>query len=483
MAQRSSTPEPGIACKTLKSLQIVNQNPALQRFGITAFLRPHLVGLGMSITRIIAIAVIAGTMGLPALHAQTLKRAQPPAEVPPLSYKGKQYVDSRGCIYIRAGIDGNVTWVPRVNRARKQICGFKPTGVLPGSTRKAQTAQPELITLDTPATAAPKVVKPAPKVVKVQKPRPATVTTPRRTTKPVPTVASTLPAAPAPRQTTPVVITPRATAPAPTVRSSGNCAGGSSVSAQYINKSPDVRCGPQAESPVTFGDGSGIGPQSSLRLTPHTRVVPRHVYDNRQNTQNVEVPAGYKTAWNDDRLNPDRTERGLRPAVISSVPQVPYGFRTVERGDDRLNPMRGVRTPSGDQQSAQIWSDTLPRTLRPVPTDAQVITLPPSSRKSPAEADTRLIRISTKSAPDAQVMRQAPAYRYVRVATYNDDATARQAARSLAGGGLPMRLGAMQRNGRTYKVVLAGPFNSVSDANQALAKARAAGFGNAKLSK
>lgn len=442
----------------------------------------------MSITRIIAIAVIAGTVGLPALHAQTLKRAQPPAEVPPLSYKGKQYVDSRGCIYIRAGIDGNVTWVPRVNRARKQICGFKPTGVLPGSTRKAQVAAPELITLDTPATAAPaatpKVAKPAPKVVKVQRPQPATVTTPRRTTQPVPTVASTLPTAPAPRQVAPVVITPRATAPtqAPAA-SSGNCAGGSSISAQYINKSPDVRCGPQAESPITFGDGSGIGPQSSLRLTPHTRVVPRHVYDNRQNTQNVEVPAGYKTAWDDDRLNPDRTERGLRPAVISSVPQVPHGFRTVERGDDRLNPMRGVRTPSGDQQTAQIWSDTLPRTLRPVPTDAPVITLPPSSRKSPAEADTRLIRISTKSAADAQVMRQAPANRYVRVATYRDDAAARQAARSLAGSGLPMRLGAMQRNGQSYKVVLAGPFDSVSEANNALARARAAGFSNAKLSK
>ena len=441
----------------------------------------------MSITRIIVIAVIVGTVGLPALHAQTLKRAQPPAEVPPLSYKGKQYVDSRGCIYIRAGIDGNVTWVPRVNRARKQICGFKPTGVLPGSTRKAQVAEPELITLDTPATAAPKVAKPAPKAVKVQKQQPATAATPRRTIKPVPTVASTLPAAPAPRQTAPVVITPRVAAPkpapAPTARSAGSCTGGSSISAQYINKSPDVRCGPQAESPITFGDGAGIGPQSSLRLTPHTRVVPRHVYDNRQNTQNVEVPAGYKTAWDDDRLNPDRTERGLRPAVISSVPQVPNGFRTVERGDDRLNPMRGVRTPSGDQQTAQIWSDTLPRTLRPIPTDAPVITLPPSSRKSPAEADTRLIRIATKSAADAQVMRQAPANRYVRVATYRDDAAARQAARSLAGSGLPMRLGPMQRNGQSYKVVLAGPFDSVSEANSALIQARAAGFSNAKLSK
>ena len=69
----------------------------------------------MKLTRIIASGIILGSVALTTLDAQTLRNAQPPAEFPPASYTGKQYIDSRGCIYIRAGIDGNVTWVPRVS--------------------------------------------------------------------------------------------------------------------------------------------------------------------------------------------------------------------------------------------------------------------------------------------------------------------------------------------------------------------------------
>jgi hypothetical protein len=50
---------------------------------------------------------VAGGFGLafaPGV-AQAQIREQQPAEFPAASFKGKQYVDSKGCVFIRAGID------------------------------------------------------------------------------------------------------------------------------------------------------------------------------------------------------------------------------------------------------------------------------------------------------------------------------------------------------------------------------------------
>jgi hypothetical protein len=50
-----------------------------------------------------------------------------PAEFPPSSFSGNQFVYSAGCAFIRAGFGGAVTWVPRVDRRRNQLCSFQPT--------------------------------------------------------------------------------------------------------------------------------------------------------------------------------------------------------------------------------------------------------------------------------------------------------------------------------------------------------------------
>ena len=61
------------------------------------------------------------------VFGQTLQDAIPPAELPPSSFSGGQFVDSRGCVFIRAGFDGTVQWAPRVTRDGRQICGLQPT--------------------------------------------------------------------------------------------------------------------------------------------------------------------------------------------------------------------------------------------------------------------------------------------------------------------------------------------------------------------
>ena len=72
----------------------------------------------------LAVKATVLALGLTAANAQS---SGVPAEFPPSSFTGKQYVDSKGCVFIRAGFDGAVNWVPRVNRKRKALCGFSPT--------------------------------------------------------------------------------------------------------------------------------------------------------------------------------------------------------------------------------------------------------------------------------------------------------------------------------------------------------------------
>lgn len=67
---------------------------------------------------------LALVLATPAL-AQDIRR---PAELPPADYAGQQYVDSRGCLFMRAGPQGNEMWLPRVTRDGVPLCGNPPSG-------------------------------------------------------------------------------------------------------------------------------------------------------------------------------------------------------------------------------------------------------------------------------------------------------------------------------------------------------------------
>ncbi|KPQ07723.1 MAG: Sporulation related domain [Rhodobacteraceae bacterium HLUCCA12] len=76
--------------------------------------------------KFISAAALFAAMGAGAT-AQTGSNRPVPAEMPPADYSERQYVDSRGCVFIRAGFDGRVNWVPRYNDERQPMCGYDPT--------------------------------------------------------------------------------------------------------------------------------------------------------------------------------------------------------------------------------------------------------------------------------------------------------------------------------------------------------------------
>ena len=203
------------------------------------------------LVKLIALACFASLSGGMVAFAQT----DGPAELPSVEYQGQSYVDSKGCIFLKAGYGGEASWVPRVGQDRKPICGQTPTNAVAKVSDAAATAVP----------AAPKTR------IKKQKHHAVAAHVPVMIGCPI---------------------------SVPVARRYATTDGGSVVICTATNGSLTG-----ARSPL-YPSGSGVG--AALSHKRFSGVTIPLTQGRLAAGATLSPPPGYELAWKDDRLNPLR---------------------------------------------------------------------------------------------------------------------------------------------------------------------------------
>jgi len=435
-------------------------------------------------------------------------------------------VDSAGCAFIRAGVSGNVTWVPRVNRDRSQLCGFQPSltagqaalPVIPDAPEQvaavpvAPVVPPVAPVRAVPVRAAPPAADPGAPIATV-----ASITTPPRlNAQPVTPQVIAAPAAPAvaaPRQIT------RAEA----------CAGRTGIQPGYVSSATGnpIDCGPAA--PLVMAAAP-----AAVMVAPQAPVRERFTL-----AEACARIAGTNARLRDANTGAEVSCGALAPTPLlvaaPAAPRMPMGGVVPGRagaaapvvmvmacetgqmsGFDYLNAAPGVAFRCGPQTQSPsgITSGIVAQASARAPVSARamfaapapvVVTPPPGyqtvwddGRLNPQRglpptavqvatvaAPVVTDRVSTRVAPQHVAetpVAQAPVasgHRFVQVGTFADPANAERTAARLQALGLPVGFANLTHNGTQMRVVAAGPFATEAELQAALRAARGAGFSDA----
>ena len=411
--------------------------------------------------RMFATVVSATILSATLAQAQSVSQLGGPRNYPPAGFVGQQFVDNDGCVFLKAGFGGQVNWVPRVNASHHPLCGFPPTfGAAVAEAVAVDMAPDPLapIQLARAAVAAP-VIAAAPPAARVAAVAP-TAAPPRAAAQQAPVAYA------APRRT---LLSLLFGEPAP-----GNPIPLVPVSAPPVMASPVIVAQPVAAQPAYVTTGTGTQAQcwqGSPRLetvllrSGGTALVCTRGDGTLTGLRSPLFPQGAVGAALTPRLMQGATLQSggfVAMQTANAILTPPRGYKLAWK-DDRLNPLRGIGTASGQAQQDQVWTRNIPAVLVAAP---QVSAAAPS------------VTVSSMSAPASAALPNAT---YVQVGTFGQPANADGARSRLSALGLPVSTSQITRKGKLLQVVFAGPFATPAAAQAALTAARGAGFGDAIL--
>lgn len=467
-----------------------------------------------------------------------------PAEVPPASFKGRQYVDSAGCVFVRAGFGSAVNWVPRVGRDKRQICGYKPT--LPNGAPVLDVAKSA--PAPAPAVAAPKVTvaqKPVspfvpatgvgkpmetialttapPRVGRMAQfavtplaPKPAaqpsapTAAPVQRTAYVSPYAASgatSLPAgAPRYRNTVPVPAAPPANiVSAATVDvASTNCPAGTASAQRYTLSDGRrvVRCGAQVQNPAAFINGASVpglvvasGVSPSGYVSPYAAAPMIGGTGYAANTyaapathasQSAAMYGGTGYAVSQADYAAQSPYQAAPEAVHVHLPGQPATTTLAPVVVATKTGPTGYRAAFDDGRlnpfrgPRSAMGDAAQGQVWTNEVPAELVTARTPARKLIVPVAQVAQPLARASSKSVPLPQAGGAARFVQVGTFGVPANAEAAKARLRAAGLPVASSTSSRGGKVLTVVLAGPFAG-ADGTRALGTARAAGFGDAIL--
>ena len=433
-----------------------------------------------------------------------------PAEFPPSDFQGNQYVDSNGCAFVRAGIGGTLTWVPRMNRQRQTLCNFQPT--FPDGTAVAgQAFDPDLIIDLSPPAEADTAAAPAPALAPsatiAQVPTPAPARSANVSLPPLPSLS----ALPAPIETvssvtggtievpaSPRVVTE--TAPVrPTVTLAEACAGRFGVQPGFVSSATGapIDCGPapQADLPAAVHTGPSPDiPRMTLAQVCAEAADTGIRFINAETGAPVACPqapapvvvatAPVRPAASPDVVAPANRSIGSAAPCGGAIPLARSDGRyTVRCGAAAsvtrsrvstssapvLNP--GAAIPASNPGAVSVTPPAPPSGYDRIWTDGRIN---PQRGLVVAQPQAVTARVSTRTAPQAAVP-AAPMHRFIQVGSFGDHANADRLIQRLGAAGLPVASG---RSG-ALKIVAAGPFADAAQLGRALQTVRGLGFADA----